>query len=648
MLRYTLFLLFVVNFTPLCAFEDEGFPESPSLQATRLVSDAEHTDFLKHMLKTAKETVMISSYSVSPKRLLEEGIGLDIIDAAARGIKVYIYYENRPFSSQEDYADLATIAECCAIFEPAINHSKCVIKDRSAVAIGSYNWLAASRENSSNASIVSTGRLASGLIADVWQGLRFYQSIKFGNTKGIDSFCKDRDAFSTGEYQFAPGQFLYTLRTPEAHRILLDEVFDKAKTRVLLFSPFMRLEKLQSILTPALLHNLQHRGVRFQLITLPSPCTHTPWEEGKIFSFLNSLCQTYSNFSYKVDPTLHAKTLIADNDLICEGSFNWLSAVSDIGHHANNFEMSVGVRGDIARHMIHSFEQTALGRSVVPIQPAEIAPSHPKRPRDEQSPENVKKRFKGLSTTVSPSFDQLFKIFSGARCGKKGYCARLNGGDYLRDDRRQILYFRTEEEAREAAQALFLKIQTSEATRLDEGSLWSELEETAARHLETPRVASTLPAERSWSSTDSTYGSEDDVSSDSQFLAELDCLDTGSSSQPQSSSQPTFSPMIFGASPSFGSESSSQPQSSSQPTFSPMIFGASPSFGSWYSSDPRLGKVPSSFDRHVKIFSGASFGKKGYCARFNEGDYLRDGRGQILYFETQTIAKQEAYAAWRR
>src|SRR5690606_34063885 len=58
--------------------------------------------------------------------------------------------------------------------------------------------------------------------------------------------------------------------------------------------------------------------------------------------------------------------------------------------------------------------------------------------------------------------------------------------------------------------------------------------------------------------------------------------------------------------------------------------------------------VPESFEGIVKTFSGKQFGIEGYCVRFNDGDYLRDGRKTILYFETPEKAKQAAYAIWRK
>jgi phosphatidylserine/phosphatidylglycerophosphate/cardiolipin synthase-like enzyme len=617
MLRYIFFLFFTFLLTPSFALEDEGQPDSTPLYAKRLDSDIDHTEFLKQTLNTATKEVMISSYNVSPNRLLREGIGEAIINAAARGIQIYIYYENRPWYSKEDYADLSKIGEHCAKFEENQNHSKCVIKDRDTVAIGSYNWLSDSRKDSFNASMVITGLLTSGLIQDVWQGIRFYQSLKYENTRGVKKFLSDRDAFSTGEYQFAPGQFLYTLRTPEAHEMLLDDVFQKAQARILLFSPFIRLEKLQDTFTPSLLHDLQQRRVNIQLITLPSPCDRVPGEQGNIFSFLNNLRSTYPNFSYRTQPNLHAKTLIADNDLICEGSFNWLSAVSDIDHGANNFEMSVSVRGDIAYHMIQAFEGTALGKSILPIKPKAIEPSpYSKRTRAEQSSEKDK-RFKSLSGRASPSFNHLFKIFSGAQCGKEGYCARLNDGDYLRNDRRQILYFKTEEEAREAAQALLFNTQIGEdsdsslGVRTGKKSLWLEIDKTAKKHLERPIITPTLRVQKPCFSDDLTSAESEEDIYDLEALAEIDRLE--------------------------------QEYFSSQQTSSPESFDESPS-----SFDLTPITIPTSFDRLVRIFPGVSFGRQGYCARFNDGGYLSDDKGQILYFKTPEIAKQTAYATWKQ
>lgn len=442
-----------------------------SLQARRLVSDAEHTAFVKDVLATATGEVMISTYDISPVKLFDEGLGQAIVDAAERGVRVYVYYEHRPWYEPEEFKALQEVASCCAKFDENANHSKCVIKDKTMVAIGSCNWLSAPRAKSSNGTLVLTGGLALSLINDVWQGIRFYQSLEYGNERGVEKFLQDRDAFSTGEYRFAEGQYLYTLRTPEAHGIMLAEVLQKATKRVLVFSPFIRLNKLKETFSTGALVALQQRGVNVKLITLPKPCDRVPAEQGDIFVYLQGLSTRYPNFTFLTCPDFHAKTLVAD-DFICEGSFNWLSAVAQIDHDANNFEMSVGIRGEIAQSLIQSFENTPIGKVVLPIAAASSSNPKPlpkevkekqkeakvtqslKQPRvqeeDEAGVASSKKAKKAIQA-IPPNFDNEIRIFSGEKYGKQGYCVRFNRGDYLRDGRNNILYFPTTAAAKQAA-----------------------------------------------------------------------------------------------------------------------------------------------------------------------------------------------------
>ncbi|MBL0941946.1 MAG: hypothetical protein IBJ00_04365 [Alphaproteobacteria bacterium] len=443
--------------------------DSTPLYARRLSSDQDHTTFLIDTLNSAQETVMISSYSVSLQRLTDEGIGDAIMEAAARGVKVYIYYENRLLYPPKEYAILRHIESSCARFEDITIHAKCVLKDKETVAIGSYNWLSDSREGSVNGTIVASGLLASGLIKDVWQGIRFYQSQKYENDKGIEKFLSDTDAFSTGAYQFAPKQFLYTLRTSEAHGLFLNDVFENAQERVLLLSPFIRLAKLQETFTPKLLQNLRRKGVSLTLITLPSPCDKIPHEQREIFTSLNRLKSMASNFSYITHPNLHAKTLIADQDVICESSFNWLSAVSETFHIANNFEMSVAVRGNIGQNLIKAFSLTPLGKSLEeinlkekeypPLEGTQASSTYGKRPnreatkitsKREVAPSSLKKQ-RSVSTKSSSNSNTGFKIFSGEKFQIEGYCVRYNNGEYLKDYQNKTIYFKTRKQAEQAA-----------------------------------------------------------------------------------------------------------------------------------------------------------------------------------------------------
>ena len=133
-------------------------------------------------------------------------------------------------------------------------------------------------------------------------------------------------------------------------------------------------------------------------------------------------------------PNFHAKTLIAGN-LICEGSFNWLSAVTQIDHDANNFEMSVALKGvGIARELIQSFEATDLGKLVlskpreIPRSPLitqprieyrtkEKPPAEMKRSREQAAFDadelraDERKRPRTLPSQVTANFDREIQVF---------------------------------------------------------------------------------------------------------------------------------------------------------------------------------------------------------------------------------------------
>ncbi len=468
--RYTIsFLLSLALVTPLYAgkngFSSDSGEEAPtaqtrpspsqSLSAEHLASHQDHTNFLMQALSQARENVMISSYSISPARLFGEGIDEAIIDASSRGVNIYVYYQNLPWLSKDDYQRLQKLIGHCARFEANENHSKCVAQDKTKVAIGSYNWLSETDERSLNRSWVVSGLLARGLIDDVWQGIRFYESLKHDNVTGIRGFFKDRDAFSTGAYQFHSGEFLYTLRTPEAHGLLFeDEVLAKAQKEILISSPFIRLEKLKQTLSKLRIKQLEKRKVRIHLFTLHNPCSRAPRrEKDDIFDYLNSLSQKYLHFSYSIHGNLHAKTIIAD-DLLCEGSFNLLSAVNCIDHSANNFEMSVAIRGDTAAPFIAAFHNTLLAQHILSLdsliffQGREGRDLSPKRTAMERS---TRTPLEGSKKMRIPEI----KVFSGKSFNRRGFCALLEG-EYIRDPKGRIAYFPSSEKARTIAQEVWM------------------------------------------------------------------------------------------------------------------------------------------------------------------------------------------------
>lgn len=451
-----------------------------SIQAAHLSTPEEHNQFLIRALCNARNTVMISTYSLSSHKIFGEDIYEALDAAASRGVKIYIYYRNKGYLTEAEERRLSRVCN----FQRIDNHSKCVIQDHTKVAIGSFNWLSETDERSINRSFVMSGLSARKLIEDVWQGVRFYNSLEYGNNAGIDRFLQDPDVLSTGAYEFSPGEFYYTLRSPDAHLQLLEqEVFSKAQKEILICSPFIRFSKLQCILHDRLMSSLEERGVRFHLFTLYEPCKiFGPSEKDRIFEYLRRLTQRYNHFSYSLQENLHAKTIIAD-DLLCEGSFNLLSAVDYIEHEANNFEMSVAIRGRITEPYIRAFRESPLGESVLPLDFFGTLPSYGDSSASASSSSSASASSSSSAVASQPwttrpqqgdaitppgsasrltpqhffqaspirAWDEPnIQVFSGFRFNRPGFCVRLNG-NYICDPRRAIIYFRTQREAENEA-----------------------------------------------------------------------------------------------------------------------------------------------------------------------------------------------------
>ena len=119
---------------------------SSQIEAEHLTSYQDHADFLLRSLREATESVMISSYSVTPAKLFREGIDRAIVEAASRGVQIYIYYQNLPWLPPEEDRRWQDMIRCCERFEENDNHAKCLIQDKFRVTIGSYNWLSDPKE----------------------------------------------------------------------------------------------------------------------------------------------------------------------------------------------------------------------------------------------------------------------------------------------------------------------------------------------------------------------------------------------------------------------------------------------------------------------------------------------------------------------
>lgn len=147
------------------------------------------------------------------------------------------------------------------------------------------------------------------------------------------------------------------ITTLEEHRKLLRKVFETAQSRVLVVSPFISKSAIDHDRVPDLVSKATRRGVSVDIYTddalnLDATGSLKPAARDGVASLLRA------GANVTVVPGIHNKTLARDNDLIAEGSFNWLSAVRTSGGTHQREERTMLVEGEQAREMINKEKQT--------------------------------------------------------------------------------------------------------------------------------------------------------------------------------------------------------------------------------------------------------------------------------------------------
>ena len=143
---------------------------------------------------------------------------------------------------------------------------------------------------------------------------------------------------------------LRRLSSLNEHRSLLREVFQTARERVLIVSPFVSKSALHADGIPARVQSAISRGVVVQ-VYIDNDLNRV--DGGLKRSANDGIAELLrAGATVIVLDGIHNKTLIRDNDLITEGSFNWLSAVRTAGGTHQREERTIVVEGAEARQMI--------------------------------------------------------------------------------------------------------------------------------------------------------------------------------------------------------------------------------------------------------------------------------------------------------
>lgn len=347
------------------------FSPPRSFSVKRLSSPADHVSLLKKAFQVARKKILITSYDISHQALLRLDFYSDLRDVLSRGVKVYIYYNDQKGADQEALLSLRRLSG--VLCDEAFTHSKFLCVDDQWVSIGSFNWLssyvAESEEEATEGSIVSYDReVNKDLIQEIWRHLRFYRSLQFENIGAICKFEKDPNNEATAVYPFSSGSEMEYIPTLEQHCGFLQEVFERAKKKIVICSPFLSMRQCSEDISPAILRSISQRNISVFFVT-----SNRNLEYSRLGDYLDSL---HSETIYLIGhDNFHLKTLIIDDEVIAEGSFNWLSATRNIDSDCHNHEATLLVRGKAALNLIDSFYQSIIGQLVIAAETQKLRPT---------------------------------------------------------------------------------------------------------------------------------------------------------------------------------------------------------------------------------------------------------------------------------
>lgn len=330
----------------------------------RLSTPAEHITLLKQALLQARKSLLITSYDISHQALVQINFYTELEQTLARGVKVYIYFNDIKGADTQALSILRGFPN--VLCEEAFTHSKFLCVDKQWVSIGSFNWLSFVRQRStdtqSEASLVSYHKtLNNDLLDDIWKHLRFYRNIQFENYRAVRTFERSEDNYTTATYELDQQSELEYIPSLDQHCGFLQEMLETAKRKIIICSPFLSMRQFLANIDEALLRTFSNRGVRLFIVT-----SSQNYDYPRLTSYLNKI---NSSFIHMIDHSnFHLKTLIVDDEVITEGSFNWLSAVRDEESEFHNHEATLLVRGSAANALIQQFYDSPIGQKVLGCQ----------------------------------------------------------------------------------------------------------------------------------------------------------------------------------------------------------------------------------------------------------------------------------------
>ena len=323
---------------------------------TRISTPQDHMECLRDGISRATKSILITSYGVDHDVFVTGNLYPLLTSAKQRGVNIYIYNIDSKDTDQQtsDFFKSYNIA-----YDEAFTHAKIFAVDNSLVTIGSYNWL--SRDNSwENATLRLSGRECADLIPLLWEDLKYYRNLQFGNLRQIKQYERDPDNTETDTWELDNSTELHYIHSLESHREFIADAFESAERKIIFCAPFVNKDSgYQRDFTKKLLNQTLCRNVHIYFVCRTDAPTLPSFRH-----YLGTLLD--SPFMHIITmPNIHLKTVVIDDETIAEGSFNWLSASRDEESEFHNHEVTLLLDGSGSQDAIQNFYASPVGLEIL-------------------------------------------------------------------------------------------------------------------------------------------------------------------------------------------------------------------------------------------------------------------------------------------
>lgn len=335
-----------------------------SVMLRRISTVDQHIAELRSALKLAKKEVLITTYGVNGDTLKRSGLYELIPQAVERGVNVYVY-DN--WTRGIDPAIIRFFETNRVRYQQTITHAKILSYDKQYIAIGSCNWLSMVNSrypDSLYSSTLYTERdFDEGeelhLAGVLWGHLMNYQRRFHHHDRKVRRF-ESRWYNNIGiEYPLTDESELVYLPTLHMHREFIKRMFDEARNRLIVCSNYPLVANLRDDFSKIKIGGALSRGVEVIFVCKTRAPGLPEFERylGRLFNWPKLHLLDFSD--------IHTLTVIVDNNIYVDSSFNWLSATRDRESEYHNHEASLVTIGKKGERLINDFFYSEFGKRIL-------------------------------------------------------------------------------------------------------------------------------------------------------------------------------------------------------------------------------------------------------------------------------------------